>query len=310
MPRSAGPAHRGGADSACDFTAAGGIGVVRRRPAEVSLGALERGRRQSRSNPNAILPLEGAQCQHLLAGDQAIAFSTEHGHWVWRTEDALKSDAQAMRRTWPGRTGGGVLALDQQVERRGYFTWPRQHLEMARRSRVSRSGGDSFEWCYQYTDEQSRRRQFQSYQVSLPGLEATIPTSPGQHAAAIPLGQRWQGSLAETWFLGAEVDGQLYRRGPGVKELSPTRILTVDSNEIDGLRLDDPLLTIVSRDSADAPQRISLYTLQDPRIAATIDGLHLAADPLVWSHWLFTCERDGADVKILRREIQILESSQ
>jgi hypothetical protein len=130
-----------------------------------------------------------------------------------------------------------------------------------------------------------------------------------RRSAAIPLGQRWRESLAETWFLGDEPNGQLYRRGPGVKELSPTRILTVDSTEIDGLRLDDPLLTIVSRDSADAPQRVWLYTLQDPRVAATIDGLQLAADPLVWSHYLFTCERDDDSVQILRREIQIDESS-
>jgi hypothetical protein len=256
-----------------------------------------------------VLPLEGAPCQHRIAAGQAIAFSTDRGHWVWRIEDALESDPKPMRRTWPGPHGGGTLVLDQHVERRGYLTWSRQHLEASRRTRDSREPSGAFEWCYQVIDDQTRRRRFQSYQVSLPGLEATFPTNPAKFAAAIPLGQRWLDSLAETWFLGAEEDGQLYRRGPGVKELSPTRILTVDSNEIDGLQLADPLLTIVSRDSAGAPQRISIYTLEDPRIPMTLEVLKLRADPLVWSNWLFTCETDGGELRIFRREIQIEESS-
>lgn len=255
------------------------------------------------------LPMQGDHCQWLMVGDQALAISTEYEHWVWRLEDALQASVAEMARTWPRTESHARLVLDQDVANRQLFSWPLQHLATGARPHAWSEKLDGFEWCYQFEDADRGHRRFESYGVSLPDLSAKYPSTPAQHAGAIPLGPRWpvQGDdegLSEFWFLSADKEGRLYRRSPAVKSLEPTQVLTVPREEIQGLRFDDPLLTVVSID-ADKTYRIKLFPVHRSGLAATAERLRLVADPLIWSNWLFTCERDENHVLVRRRRIVV-----
>ena len=255
------------------------------------------------------LPLEGTKCQCSAVGQQAIAFSTERGHWLWRWSDARALNTEAMLRTWQPRDGVHYVVLDQQVERRDDFTWRKQHIVLDPGEGANSGRAEGFEWFYQSSEDGHSPSYFETYHVSLGDLNFHLPARASHERAALPIGPSVNQDigLPEMLCLGAGRGGELYRHTGG-SNLTTMILHTVDKNETNALRLVDPLLWILSRDEEHPEaKRLSLYTLRHTESRLRVPNLRLAADPLIWSRWLFTCEYRGHTICICRREVPTVD---
>jgi hypothetical protein len=250
------------------------------------------------------LPLKGFPCQCRSIADQALAISTPNEHWLWRYSDAVRSDVAAMKQTWPKAKSRGRLILDKDVEDPGSLSWARQHVLLSGRP-VGRPSG--FEWYYQR--EEGDNRYFDWYHVDLADLVAQDPISCG---GVVPIGT-WLSPCRQREMLAIALgsagrNSALYSRPQGLIELNPVAtVLLPERNQIEGLSVCDPLVVLVVSDaSVQGGRSILIYTLQAREAPMEVGGLDLAADPLLWSRWLFTCERNGRNVSVFRREIPIV----
>lgn len=262
--------------------------------------------RPSPLNSETLVPLKmrGWPCQSVTVEGRVIALSTDRGHWVWRLSDAAAGKADAMVRTWPAGESTGTLFLDYHVGDRKRFWRARQRVCWEN----PLGGRDGFEWYYQVSPDGIRGGQLEYYFVPLSTLEAKLPTRAETHREATPIGP-WRspdsGNMMEMLFLDG---GTLYRSAGGVAQLGFLGLL-MDPDEILSLWLDDPLLVVLSVDKVRSGcQQITVFSLRDQQQRIHEGGMRLAADPLVWSRWLFTCRREGARLAVCRTEIPIAET--
>jgi hypothetical protein len=264
------------------------------------------------AEPPVPLGLRGDFCQYGLILRAAITFSTEVGHWVWPWNDALASRPKALKATRHTQRGDGRLALDAHVQDRRLFSWRKQfhQIELDKNSPDACRG---FHWFYQAGGR------MESYHVSLPEIKFQQPHGCSQWPAAMPIGS-WLSAdnrLQEMLFLGDHTNGELVRRMPGERRLQSLRQTTAGATELDAVALHEPLLVLLTKDPRQKGyHRPELRTLWHPNVVAVADGLRLVADPLVWSRWMFTCERietnDERDFRCLvrRRQFAIEEASE
>ena len=259
----------------------------------------------SEADVGVPLPLCGERCQCHLVGDDVVAISTTHEHWVWRCVDARQSRTQAMVRTWPpaGRQDGW-LSLDRHVQDRTAFSWPRQQVLVS----PGRGPIEGFDWYYQSARDAGAANSLEYYHLSLSGLAAQRPMGFSEAPAGLPIGP-WRSpdsGLEEMLFVESQRGGALYRQMPGRPCLTSLQGCSIVEDGIDSLRLDDPLVTVLSSDpETPGRRRITFYSLRHPGGAVQADKLPLVADPLVWSRWLLTCERNESGVCLFRRNLPI-----
>jgi len=240
----------------------------------------------------------------MIVADQVIAWSTPLGHWIWRCEDARTSNASGLLCTLSGDNQSDLeLILNQHVVRdRSAFTLHRQHVLLEHDPDHDDRDAASFEWFYQRAGQGET---MQSYRVFLRQLSKTAPRGSLVVRNAQPIGQSCSKDdrLPEMLF---SDHGDLYRRRFGQGDLSQMTDFTIEAEAIRGQVLHDPLLVTVSRDAINPGcQRLDLLSLWFPSPRATVSGVHLVADPLMWSRWLFTCEQVDTEYQVLRREFPV-----
>jgi hypothetical protein len=247
------------------------------------------------------LPIEGTPCQAEVVDGRVLALATPMGHWVWGLEDATSARVGGLKQTWPpeGTPSDRQLVLDQQVLDRPDFREPRHVLRVNHRGRSQR-----FDW---YALVQGRARSgtaewVEHYSVSFATLEATrsgpIRSGPGSSSAAgrvIPIG---------TTRTTSEAAHVLFREGNQLRHERDGDASHWLNVPVDGVQWFDPMLVQV-RTIEDGTRSIEVVPLGYPDYLAqvVIDEM-LVADPVLWSRWLFTAERDDQGrVRIWRREM-------
>lgn len=246
------------------------------------------------------LDLRGAPVQWRAIGRQGIAFSTPLGQWWWDFSAAERCQSAELRRVLDYTTAARQLVLDQHTSELNSFRRPMQYVLPVKEGRqvvgygayYRSTGGGSLETCY----------------VRLEGGTADNPRMLLGASTAIPMG-RWSEpdtGLTEMLFLAhAGGGGELYRQPPGLLTLDRLPEWTPAPEEIHGLYFVDPLLVLLLEDDAPGMRQLEFRTLRHSANRPVVKGLRLVADPLMWSRWLFTCERQGDEHRVYRRTFEV-----
>lgn len=232
------------------------------------------------------LPIEGAPCQLEHVANRVVAFATPVEHWLWKSHDALAKATAGLQRSLQVNGVNTELSLDQHVLNDREFHFAKQKFL------VDPSDQNFFDWYYETKD--SEDVQLYRYRVYFDSLEAHDPVEIDANQKAVPIGPYHDATL-EMLFAGRnrllyEVGGVL--QSPG--GLGPIP----DWTHLMGLTFEDPLLMAIGEHG----RQIRMRSIYDSR-ETVIDAKQMYADPVIWSHWIFTCEIENERLLVYRRHL-------
>lgn len=281
------------------------------------------------------LSLEGTKCQINTAHGSILTFATPRGHWLWNVESARTGEVDRLMRvsTAPEEQD---FRLDGHVENRNSFRYARQQqtAEMDSRGRVERID-------LHYSTSEDRSLEMFGVSLTTDPYASSRTRRSTVSAKAEPVGGKRQGKIFSMLF---RADGRFLVRDHNQGDLLPIPDIYLNSGQIVGFQFDDPLLLSVSIEESGArSKRIDLLSFssqlsgqtgvehqrqeisegkpegnpsgpgrsatvvlarEDPR-RFTLPNVELWTMPIVWSRWLFTCERIENRYYLVRREIPV-----
>lgn len=247
-------------------------------------------------SPTLTLPIQGTPCQIFTLDTQAICISTPQGHWVWKREHALANKVEEIQRTWEA-TPRQQLRLDEEHHNPIHFHLARQVL------RPYFSDDDEMVSC-QWIFAIGAAHDYELFQYKIDlirEIKADLPQAIDLHGA-IPVGVHKDSSHSIVVLR----DGKLLRYVNGRAGSWPSASAGVGSNII-GLIFHDPLMIIVGSER-DEKRTLTLRSLHHPNQHQSVLLGPIQSDPLVWANWLFTLERNGDQLTLVRRKIGLRPS--
>ena len=236
----------------------------------------------------APLPITGDMCAVEAIEGRAIVFSSPMGHWVWKLQDAIRSNVSEMVQTWPHQDGkrGESLEMSEDVEHSRAFRKPTQFINLRRKD------GKTITMYYRVKSGQEHR--LDCYSIELDTLKrrgASTLADNGHPLGTVERGP-WDVLIACKNTLRCDNDRQL--------EDFPNHGPIENIDEVTGLVYRDPLLITISRGRS-SDRSVAIRSLNHPTNRITIDLPTLLANPVMWSSWLFTIELTDAGTLVLRR---------
>lgn len=262
-------------------------------------------------------PLEVLQLQPFL-----LIFSTPEGHWLWSIQDAVASNTKSITKlnTISPSERNSSIDVSLYVRNRGFFKWPRQHVYPLHMHHGQRREIPEFELAYVKKGPSTAEVEV----LRLPVLGANQQLQP----RPMPLGTPDRASPLGMWTRDAHDDvrelvvifgghAELYYRRYASNDLIPLFNLQLgDASQILSLQLQDPLLIEVRYETPEAASqparnrqdrfRIDIRSLSHTERSMLVRSVVLKAQPLVWSNFLLTLERnDDGEIAVWRREFAI-----
>lgn len=239
------------------------------------------------------LDLDGGPLQWRLAAGRALLLTTPSGQWAWKLEDAASQNTSALLQTWPRGDRSGSLILDAQVQDPREWAWSRQAI-----SELSFEGAAADAVVCYFQRQVEHEKIAECYRLDLANWQADLPRPLRNGRGSAPLGLRIakDGRRQMAFLRGNTL---LYEQTLG--ELQPVPGTLAGGGQINGVIFADPLLMCIVAGAA--TESVRLFPVQDPNHGISIDDLQLTSDPVLWSHWLFTCERDKDQVSLVRRNL-------
>jgi hypothetical protein len=242
------------------------------------------------------LKIEGTPCRVELVDGRAVVLATPLGHWVWDAAAAARGEVGACAPTWPDRKGPAERRVELDVQ----AVDPKRLRQPSMGWRVNEPGiSDNFDWYYRVEGRRtsgSLSKWAEHYTINFASRTPTVVPSPLEDARLVPLGPIAVRSRSTEFVLKA---------GTSLMRTTDSRVLEPCAHNLPeplyGLQLFGSNALAVTQ-GADGKTELEAASLQHAGLPARarLDG-RLVADPLLWSHWLFTVEIERAGRAVVRR---------
>ncbi len=272
-------------------------------------------RHESRPVVDVALPIRGVPAQVLIADQTAIVFATPDGHWWWMWADALRGNTQALHRSWPPKDMvDGELCLDRELEAEmtgaRVYRWQMQYLVSFAAASVQSSGPSPLELCYARRRGKHAGQLAEFYQINVARQKWDYPTELTTTGHLLPIGE----DHGDLLFLGNTHENRnamLWRKTQGDNRAAPRQGIIADKIlDVVGVQMQGPLLMMICPDPSDPARLVQVRAVtirSDPHYSmAEIPQLQLQADPVSCAEYLFTIERHGGRVRLIRRRLPIV----
>jgi hypothetical protein len=239
---------------------------------------------------SVAIGVTGWPCRAETVGNSVVVIATPEGHWAWRLDDASAGRVDRMRRTWPTAAAAGKLVMNRHDEDDHEFHALRHCL-------FYHSNGDGREprrYTHYYQRSQGAADVLECYGVDCESLEAERPTLLDSARGVMPLGPYRESDEGPRRMLFADNDYLWFEDGLRLERLPRQQLAGAVANAA-GVAFRDPTLALVQGGN------LHVRSLATRDETCPIALPEIAAEPLLWSRWVFTIERNPDDSLLLRR---------